>query len=85
MAATREDITRWLRAMRADGATHLIVKCDGFGDPLGDCCYPVYVMPGEDARQVASENRDRTMEVYSAGLSDDYQLAERRAFHWEAS
>jgi hypothetical protein len=60
----------------------VIVKCDSYAND-SQCCYPVYVLPGEDAREKADSNKDRTMEVYSLALDLKMQLGERRAFHWD--
>lgn len=85
MAATRSQIVGWLREAQENGATHMIVKCDGFGDPMGDCCYPVEVAPDEGVKEVEAGNRDRTMEVYSltGNHTVDAQMSERRAFHYD--
>ena len=48
MAATRNDIKRWLAEARAQGATHMIVVCDTYD--WED--FPVYVRPEEDVREV---------------------------------
>ena len=83
MAATRQDIERWFDRGIAAGATHMIIVCDTFDHSD----YPVYVEPGEDAREVASQyhgqNMQRVMEVYSLSISKAAQMAERRAFHYD--
>lgn len=62
------------------GATHMIVVCDSFD--WED--YPVFVMPGQDAREIAKQhdgpNMTKLMEVYK--LADDWpkQLEQRRCF-----
>lgn len=43
MAATRDDVDRWIRTAIDMGATHIISVVDTF--EWDD--YPVYVMPGE--------------------------------------
>ena len=85
MPATRADIQGWLTEARSREATHLIVKCDSFDfrGPESRCCYPVYVSPDEDVREIETKNDDRTMEVYSMRLTDEEQLAEARAFHYD--
>lgn len=50
-AAQRSDIEQWLAAGVEQGATHLIVAVDGWDHED----YPVYVMPGENARE-SSDN-----------------------------
>lgn len=52
MGTTREDITGWLHRGQEKGATHMIVVCDTFD--WSD--YPVFVMPGEAAREIAEKN-----------------------------
>lgn len=86
MPASRADLSRWYDDA-PPGATHMVVRCDDFeyrGDPRDTCCYPVYVMPGEDVREVADREGDRTMEVYSYRLTKDEQIsASRRVFNYE--
>lgn len=83
MATTQEDIRRWLAAGKEKGATHMIVVCDTF-DWTDE---PVYVMPGEDARErhreEATKGMQKVMEVYSYAVDLEKQLGERRAFHFE--
>lgn len=78
MAATWQDISGWFDRGVAEGATHMIVVCDGFD--LDD--YPVYVLPGQDVQEV-SQRQDRIMEVYALHLPKDLQMAEDRAFHYD--
>jgi hypothetical protein len=94
MATSREDIERWLREGKRQNATHVIVVCDTFD--WED--YPVFVLPGEDAKEKAAEygkndesglptlansNMQKVMEVYSLRIPLEPQLAERRSFHFE--
>lgn len=85
MAASKEDIRGWLRAGKAEGATHVVVVCDGFD--YDD--YPVYVFPGEDVRERAEaykkKEMQRVMEVYALHLDIEDQLSEYRAFHYESA
>lgn len=82
MGTTRDDITQWLHRGQEKGATHMLVVCDTFD--WSD--YPVFVMPGEDARKRADENNGpnmtKLMEVYK--LSEDWhtQLDQRRSFNY---
>lgn len=82
MGTSRDDITQWLHQGQAKGATHMIVVCDTFD--WSD--YPVFVMPGQDARQIAKQNdgpnMTKLMEVYK--LSDDWQtqLDQRRCHNY---
>lgn len=80
-AATREDIARWFREGKAQGATHMIIVCDTFD--WED--YPVYVMPGENIQEKYGEwkKKGRIMEVYSLHKDMETQLNEHRAFHFD--
>ena len=81
MAATKDDIRRWLGEAREKGATHMIVAVDTFD--YDD--YPIFVEPGQDVRkrmdEVGAEPMQRVMEVYSMAGDLDAQVAERRAIH----
>lgn len=75
MATTRETIARWFDEGVKQGATHMIVACDTFDH--GD--FPHYVMPGQDAREVAKpyNNPDkmlRLMEIYDLRRPRDQQV-----------
>ena len=50
MATTKQVIRRWLKEAKAKGATHMIVVCDTFDHED----YPVFVMPGDNARTTAA-------------------------------
>jgi hypothetical protein len=82
MATTKAEITQWLHRGQEKKATHVLVVCDTFD--WSD--YPVFVMPGEDAREIAEKNNGRNMtklmEVYK--LADDWQtqLDQRRCFNY---
>lgn len=82
MAASREDIRGWWMRGKGKNATHLIVVCDTFD--YED--YPVFVMPGEDAREKAAEcgkqEMQRVMEVYNLSMELGPQMAEHRAFNY---
>ncbi len=75
MAADREEIRGWIERGKAQGATHMIVMCDGFGNED----YPVYVSPAEAVREVLSEHTahemQRLMEVYFLNGDIEAQLA----------
>lgn len=80
---TKEDIRGWLKEAKRQGATHLIVAVDRFDHED----YPVYVMPGTDARKLVAEkytdqNMQGCMEVYKMDEDLDEQLAERRCFRF---
>lgn len=90
MAATQQDIRKWLTCIK-DGsyilsredakATHVIIMCDDFD--FSD--YPVPVYEDQDVNEVLEEKRagsmQRVMEVYSLNRDIEEQLAEHRAFH----
>lgn len=76
MAATLEDIKRWVKeGKRKKDCTHVLIVCDTFD--YED--YPVYVMKGQDVRKVAQENNGanmtRLMEVYS--LTEKHTIEEQ--------
>lgn len=63
MAATREDVNRWIKSAKEMGATHIISVCDTFD--YDD--YPVFVMPNENLEERKKEyngvNMQRINEV----------------------
>lgn len=82
MAATKSDIESWLERGKQEQATHMIVVCDTYDHED----YPVYVLTGQDVREVEKkyqQNIQRVMEVYSYQLDLTKQLNESRAFHYE--
>jgi len=82
MATTLEDISEWFDAGVENGATHLIVVCDCYD--YED--YPVYVNPGESARErfehYNGPNMQKVMEVYNLLGDKDKQLAEGRSYNF---
>lgn len=87
MPATQQVLSRWFDEGLSLGASHMIVKCDDFdyrGNEDDQCCYPVYVSPGQDVRKIDHENTDRTMEVYSFAIPKDEQIrAAGRVFNYD--
>lgn len=84
MAATRDDINRWLDELYANpDYTHMVVKMDWFD--YDD--YPVYVTRNEDVREVGrrvyESGVDKVVEVYSKRYTREHQMAEFRAFHYD--
>lgn len=83
MAVTCEEISMWFKNGQKRGATHMIVVCDEFD--WTD--YPVYVLPGESAREKSAEldgkRMQKVMEVYSLSMDMEAQLNEHRAFHYD--
>lgn len=82
MAATRDDIKRWLTQAKKNKATHVIVVCDTFDHSD----YPVEVKKGEDARKMAEQrdgkNMQRVMEVYNLNKDIEEQLNQVRSFNY---
>lgn len=82
MPTTQQDIRSWLERGKDKGATHVLVVCDTFD--WSD--YPVFVMPGQDARKLADENNGpnmtKLMEVYNLGKDWDEQLGQMRSFNY---
>jgi hypothetical protein len=83
MAATHDDIRKWLKDAQESGSSHLIVVCDTFD--YDD--YPVPVMPDENVRDIYNRYDDKdmqkVMEVYSLRRDIEEQLNEHRAFHFD--
>jgi hypothetical protein len=81
MPTSREDIREWLNRMHVDGYTHMIVAYDSWDRED----FPIYISKGQDVRkreaQISKELK--VMEVYSAKLTDEEQLAQHRAFNYD--
>jgi hypothetical protein len=79
---TPNEILQWFEEGVARGATHMVVVCDTFDHED----YPVFVEPGQDAREVAAQydgkNMQRLMEVYDLTGDKHVQLAEPRVFNY---
>lgn len=83
MAATRQDIERWLTVDVPDKATHMAVVCDTYD--WSD--YPVYISEGEDAYKAVEkyrkgENMTQLMEVYNLKMDIQAQLNQSRVFNY---
>ena len=82
MAATMEDIKRWIARGRANKQSFLIVMCDTYD--FDD--YPVFVEGDEEDCQQEYTTRSRggnmqtVMEVYDLRDGIDVQLKQHRAF-----
>jgi len=79
MAATREDVDRWIAEAKKKGAKYIISVCDTWD--YDD--YPVYVMPDEDLEEQKAKysgvNMQRINEVIT--INDDGTVNEpRKAF-----
>ena len=73
MATSMDDLKRWFKEGKQEGATHMIVVCDTFS--YED--YPVYVGPDEDVRQRESgfgTNMQKVMEVYDLRKDMEAQM-----------
>lgn len=79
MAATQEDIRRWLKQAKEKNAKFVVVLVDTWD--YED--YPVYCKTNEECRDTYNNPREmqRVMEVYDMSLDIEMQLNERRAFH----
>ncbi len=81
MPASKQDISDWFDCAVRDGATHMLVVCDGFD--FDD--YPVDVKYGEDVQTKIDEydNKEmqRVMEVYDLSISKEVQLSLTRAWN----
>jgi hypothetical protein len=89
MTATMMDIEGWLAEGQEKGATHVVVVHDTYDHDN----FPLYIMPGENARDVFNkkyvEGRSPTSasygadECYDLRMDIDAQLQEHRANHWD--
>lgn len=81
-AAQQSDLREWLNRGAEQGATHMIVVVDGWDHED----YPVYVMPGENVREVADKyngkEMQRIMEVYDLSKDHELQLSVPRVFNY---
>lgn len=82
MSTTKDDIKLWIKEGQDKGATHMIVVCDTYD--WDD--YPVYVMPGQDAKSEFNtrngSNMQKVMEVYNLSKDIDKQLNQHRAMEF---
>lgn len=80
----KNDIRNWLEEGIKKGATHCIVMCDQW--EYED--FPVYIMPGEDAKKKAKIYNQpypcpqRLQEVYNLKMDIEKQLSEERSIHY---
>lgn len=80
MAATKDDIRRWLERCADDGCSHMVVLCDTFD--WSD--YPSGAHDEAEAREICADpgEMQKVMEVYKLSLDWEEQLNERRAFNF---
>ena len=80
--ASRKDIEDYLERAKEKGATHLIVGRDTFSNDN----YPVFVMPGQDAKEkwdeMIQQNYTSVNEVYNMSKDLESQLNEERAMNF---
>ena len=89
MTATRDDIDRWIEEGQDKGATHVVVVHDTYDHDN----FPLFIMPGENAREVfnkkyvndrqPTEAAYRADECYDLRMDIDAQIKEHRANHWD--
>lgn len=89
MTATRHDIEYWLEQGIEKGASHVVVVHDTYDHDN----FPLYIMPGQNPRDVFHEKYIKNNappsaayaadECYDLTLPIDAQLREQRAHHWE--
>ncbi len=72
-----DELKTWLAEGKKLGATHMIVA---FFPDDGNWDKPIYVMPGEDAKEKAKAYN--VLEVYNFSLDIKTQLREARAIHY---
>lgn len=78
-----DEIRSWLNEGKDQGATHVLVVCDEFDHSD----YPVFVLSGEDPREIAKEHSgemSRVMECYALHFDFEKQLNEPSAQHYES-
>jgi hypothetical protein len=79
MAAMLGTIKGWFEEAEKEGASHMVVLMDSFD--YED--YPLFVMPGENPRDKAFDDKGRIMECYKISLGWESQSKEHRANHWD--
>lgn len=88
MTASLSDIKGWLNQGIEKGATHVVVVHDLYDHDN----FPLYIMPGQDARETFKKGYGNTRpnetgygadECYNLSMDIDEQLSERRAHHWD--
>ena len=81
MAASRQDIKRWLIEGKEENQRFVIVVCDTFD--YGD--YPVYCKDVQEAKESYKKHNgvhmQRIMEIYDLEIPIDEQLKETKAWH----
>ena len=74
MRTSKDDIREWFKSGVRQEATHLVVICDTFD--YTD--YPVYILPGQDARKKVfdrdGKNMEKIMEVFDLSKDVEEQI-----------
>lgn len=82
MGTSQAEIRGWLLEGKKKNATHMIVVCDTYDHED----FPVYVLPGQDARKeyesLHGKNMQRVMEVYNLSKDIEPQLSTYRAMEF---
>ncbi len=82
MATTIIDLKEWVARGKRKGASHMIIVCDTFD--WED--FPIYVMPGQDARKEfdneSKKPMQKVMEVYNLNKDLDSQINQHRTFEF---
>lgn len=76
---TLATIKNWYDNGDTGSFSHMLVKWDSFDNED----YPVYVTKGDNPREVALRNTEKTMECYSYALGWEVQSKQFRAQNWE--
>lgn len=83
MSTALAELRTWFEDAESSGASHMIIVCDTYD--WED--YPVFVSPGDDPVEVATEfngkDMQKIMECYKISLGWDSQSKEYRSNHWE--
>jgi len=84
MAATKDDIRRWVENSKSQNYDYVIIVCDQYD--WSDFPVPVMEKDFEEAYKAntGQHNACKIMEVYDLKLDIESQLNERRAFHYPA-
>lgn len=86
--ADEETIRNWLLEGIRRGATHCLIICDTWDYKDGFEDYPLYIMPGENARQIAMKFKPELRgieflkEVFNLSMDIDKQLNERPSMNF---
>ena len=68
MAATRQDVDRWIETAKEKGATHIVSVCDTFD--YDD--YPVYCMNEKELKEAKDSHNGQNMQRINEVITIDY-------------